>query len=331
MPLVAAALLAGCDMVVLNSSGDVAAQQGRLVVQSTLLMLLIVVPVIALTLWFAWRYRASNKTARYEPDWDHSIQLELVIWAAPLLIIIALGALTWIGTHTLDPYRALRRIDAQRPVPRDMPPLVVQAVALDWKWLFIYPEQGIAVVNEVAAPVDRPIHFRISSHSMMNSLFIPALAGQIYAMPGMETRLHAVINKAGTYEGFSANYSGEGFSDMRFTFRGLDAPGFERWIEQSRAGGNAELSRAAYIELRQPSSRDPVKRWNGVATDLWSAILNRCVEPGAKCMHRQMAEDALRQRVAAGAESLEALIAAAVCTADDPFGTALVARGANRD
>lgn len=331
MSLAVAALLAGCDMVVLSPSGDVAAQQGRLVVQSTLLMLLIVVPVIALTLWFAWKYRESNKAARYEPDWDHSIQLELVIWAAPLLIVIALGALTWIGTHTLDPYRGLRRIDAQRPVPRDVQPLVVQAVALDWKWLFIYPEQGIAVVNEVAAPVDRPIHFRITSHSMMNSLFIPALAGQIYAMPAMETRLHAVINKAGAYEGFSANYSGEGFSDMRFTFRGLDAASFERWVEQTRAGASAVLSRTAYLELRKPSIRDPVMRWNGVAPDLWEAILNRCVEPGVTCMHRQMAGDALRQRVAAGAESPEALLAAAICSAADPLGTALVARSANRD
>jgi cytochrome o ubiquinol oxidase subunit 2 len=147
--------LAGCDLVVLNPSGDIAVQQGRLVVQSTLLMMLIIAPVIAVTLLFAWRYRASNRASRYEPEWDHSIQLELLIWAAPLLIIIVLGALTWITTHTLDPYRSLRRIDAQRLLPRDTKPLVVQAVALDWKWLFIYPEQGIAVVNELAAPLDR--------------------------------------------------------------------------------------------------------------------------------------------------------------------------------
>lgn len=326
-----ATLVSGCDMVGLSPSGDIATQQGRLIVQSTVLMLLIVVPVIALTLSFAWRYRASNRAARYEPDWDHAIQLELVIWGAPLLIIIALGALTWITTHTLDPYRALRRIDAQRVVPRDVKPLVVQAVALDWKWLFIYPEQGIALVNEVAAPVDRPIQFRITSQSVMNSLFIPALAGQIYAMPGMETKLHAVINKAGAYEGFSANYSGAGFSDMRFMFRGLDAAGFERWVEQARTAGNAELSRAAYLDLRRPSVRVPVQRWNGVAPDLWHAILNRCVEPGAKCMHQQMAEDALRQRVAAGAEPPEALFAAAICTANDPLGTGRVARPATRD
>src|SRR3989442_7563813 len=145
-------MLAGCDMVLLRPSGYVAAQQGQLVVISTLLMLLIIVPVIALTLLFAWRYRESNTTAPYTPEWDHSIQLELLIWAAPLLIIIALGALTWIGSQTLDPYRSLTRIDGARPVPRNTEPLVVEAVALDWKWLFIYPHLDIAVVTELAAP-----------------------------------------------------------------------------------------------------------------------------------------------------------------------------------
>ena len=319
--LVLALLLSGCNMVVLNPSGDVAAQQGRLVVISTLLMLLIIVPVIALIFLFAWRYRQSNTEATYKPDWDHSTQLELVIWAAPLLIIIALGALTWISTHTLDPYRALRRVDAQRLVERETRPLVVQAIALDWKWLFIYPEQGIAVVNELAAPVDRPISFKITSHSVMNSLYVPALAGMIYAMPGMETSLHAVINKAGVYQGFSANYSGAGFSDMHFKFHGLDNAGFDRWVESAKGAGGA-LNRAAYLELRQPSERDPVRRFKSVAPDLWEAIVNRCVEAGAKCLHQQMADDARRQWIAARPE--KAVVAGGgVCTVDDPLGTGL--------
>jgi cytochrome o ubiquinol oxidase subunit 2 len=174
-----AALLAGCEAVVLNPSGDVAVQQRNLVIASTVLMLLIIVPVIALTLLFAWRYRASNKDAVYDPEWHHSTQLELVIWSAPLLIIIALGALTWIGTHTLDPYRPLDRLDAARTVPQGTRPLKVQVVALDWKWLFVYPDYGIATVNELAAPVDVPIDFQITASSVMNSFFIPALAGQI--------------------------------------------------------------------------------------------------------------------------------------------------------
>lgn len=193
-------LLAGCNAVLLSPSGDVAVQQRNLILISTGLMLLIIVPVIILTLLFAWRYRASNQAARYDPEWNHSTVLELLIWAAPLLIIIALGALTWVSTHQLDPYRPLARLSEGREVPPDTKPLVVEVVALDWKWLFVYPEQGVAAVNEMAAPVDRPIQFRITSSSVMNSFFIPALAGQIYAMPGMQTTLHAVINHPGEYE-----------------------------------------------------------------------------------------------------------------------------------
>ena len=300
LALASLALLAGCDTVLLNPSGDIAAQQGRLIVVSTVLMLLIIVPVIVLTLLFAWRYRASNKAATYAPDWDHSTQLELVIWAAPLLIIIALGAVTWISTHTLDPYRPLQRIDAQRPVAPDTPTLTVEVVALDWKWLFIYPEQGIATVNELAAPVDVPIRFKITSSSVMNSFYIPALAGQIYAMPGMETKLHAVINRVGDYEGFSANYSGAGFSGMRFTFRGMAPQDFHRWVDATRAG-QGTLDRTAYLQLEKPSEREPSRRYARVAPDLYDAIVDRCVEPGTLCMKQIMALDARR---GAGANAL---------------------------
>ena len=283
----AALLLAGCDTVLLNAPGDVAAQQGRLVVVSTLLMLLIIVPVIALTVLFAWRYRQANKEATYEPDWDHSTVLELVIWSAPLLIIIALGAITWISTHTLDPYRPLRRLDAERKVSEDSRPLVVEVVALDWKWLFIYPELGIATVNELAAPVDVPISFKITGSSVMNSFYIPALAGQIYAMPGMETRLHAVMNKVGVYEGFSANYSGAGFSDMRFKFHGMSTVDFGKWVAAAKAG-QPTLDRAGYLQLEKPSIRDAVKHYSSVAPDLYDRILNRCVGADQMCMTQMM-------------------------------------------
>src|SRR5476649_1436580 len=236
-------LLAGCNTVVMNPSGDIAAQQAHLVTVSTLLMLLIIVPVIVLIVLFAWRYRKSNAEAKYEPDWDHSTQLELVIWGAPLLIIIALGLITWISTHLLDPYRPLARLDANHPISANTKPLVVEVVALDWKWLFIYPEQGIATVNELVTPVDVPVRFKITASTVMNSFYIPALAGQIYAMPGMETTLNAVINKAGDYEGFSANYSGAGFSDMRFKYRGTTQAGFDQWVASTKAGG-ALLDRA---------------------------------------------------------------------------------------
>ena len=290
-----AASLTGCNTVLLNPSGDVAVQQGHLLVVSTVLMLLIIVPVIVLTLVFAWRYRQSNSEAVYAPDWDHSIQLELVIWAAPLLIIIALGAVTWISTHTLDPYRPLSRVDTERGIPAEGQPLTVEAVALDWKWLFVYPDQGIAVVNELAAPVDVPLHFRISAESVMNSFFIPALAGQIYAMPGMETQLYAVINHSGQYEGFSANYSGAGFSGMHFRFHGMSSGDFDRWVQTAKESGN-ELNRQTYRVLRQPSDREPVHRYAVVATDLYDAILNRCVDPGTICIRDMVPTSAHRER-----------------------------------
>jgi cytochrome o ubiquinol oxidase subunit II len=271
-----AALLAGCNLVLLHPAGAVAAQQGHLIVVSTILMLLVIVPVIALTILFAWRYRKSNTEATYTPDWDHSTQLELVIWAAPLLIIIALGAVTWINTHTLDPYRALRRLDATHPIAADTKPLTVEVVALDWKWLFIYPEQGVAVVNELAAPANVPITFKITASSVMNSFFIPSLAGQIYAMPGMETQLHAVMNSQGDYAGFSANYSGAGFSDMRFKFHSMSAGEFEKWVQAVKAGGQS-LDRAGYLRLERPSERDPVRRYASVADGLYDSILGRTI------------------------------------------------------
>ena len=323
------ALLAGCDTVLLNPSGDIAAQQGKLIIVSTVLMLLVIVPVIILTLVFAWRYRQSNTTARYEPDWDHSTLLELIIWAAPLLIIIALGAVTWISTHTLDPYRKLQRIDETRPVPADAQPLVVEVVALDWKWLFIYPEQGIATVNELAAPVDVPIHFKITASTVMNSFYIPALAGQIYAMPGMQTQLHAVINKPGDFEGFSANYSGAGFSHMRFRFHGLDAAGFDRWVKQAKSA-QGELTRADYLQLERPSEREPVRRYAKVADGLFKAILNRCVDSDKLCMDQMMAIDATGGlgkagigSVATSAVSNRPYVEARLCTPADPSGLRL--------
>jgi cytochrome o ubiquinol oxidase subunit 2 len=278
-----ALLLGGCDAVLLNPSGDVALQQRNLIYTATGLMLIVILPVIVATILFAWRYRASNRKARYDADWDHSTRLELVIWSVPLLIIIALGSVTWVSTHLLDPYRPLSRISADKPLAAHVEPLTVEVVALDWKWLFIYPEYGFATVNELAAPVDRPIRFKITASSVMNSFFIPALAGQIYAMPGMQTMLHAVINAPGEYEGMSANYSGAGFSGMNFRFHGLDEAGFEAWVAKNRAAGGT-LDRAGYLDLERPSENDPVRRWAAVDPDLYRLILNRCVRPGSTCM-----------------------------------------------
>jgi cytochrome o ubiquinol oxidase subunit 2 len=320
--LLPVSLLSACNTVVMKPSGDIAAQQAHLIVVSTLLMLLIIVPVIALIVLFAWRYRKNNTAATYSPDWDHSTRLELVIWGAPLLIIIALGLVTWISTHVLDPYRPLQRLDAARPIPMDTKPLIVEVVALDWKWLFIYPELGIATVNELVAPVDVPVRFKITASTVMNSFYIPALAGQIYAMPGMQTTLNAVINKPGTYNGFSSNYSGAGFSDMRFKFHGKDQAGFDAWVKSVKAGAAGAneagtLDRTTYMALEKPSQREAVRHYGTVDSALYDAILNRCVEPGAACMNHTMAADAHANEHASASHKpamLAQAAAAEICT-----------------
>ena len=309
-------LLSACNTIVMNPAGDVANQQADLIVVSTVLMLLIIVPVLVLIVVFAWRYRNGNTTAPYKPEWDHSTRLELVIWGAPLLIIIALGLITWISTHLLDPYRPLQRLDAARPIAANTKVLEVEVVALDWKWLFIYPELGIATVNELAAPVDVPVRFKITASTVMNSFYIPAMAGQIYAMPSMQTTLHGVINKAGVYDGFSANYSGAGFSNMRFKFHALDQAGFDAWVAKVKAGNGTggTLDRTAYLGLEKPTIKDAVRYYNGVETNLFDAVVNRCVEPGSVCMTQQMHADAHRHPGATAAHQLAVASKEEICT-----------------
>ncbi|MET0406854.1 MAG: ubiquinol oxidase subunit II [Hyphomicrobium sp.] len=335
LPLLA--FLGGCNAVVLHPAGDVAVQQRDLVIISTVLMLLIIIPVMALTVWFAWHFRESNTEAHYEPNWSHSTHLELIIWSAPLLIIICLGAVTWMATHMLDPYRPINRTGPGQPVAQGTKSLKVQAVALDWKWLFIYPEQGVATVNEMAAPVGRPLDIEISASSVMNAFYVPALAGMIYAMPGMQTQLHAVINKPGTYKGFSANYSGDGFSKMKFEFLGLDDAGFDKWVSDLKASGGGNLGRTEYLELEKPSEAVPVKKYASVDPQLFNLILNMCVQPGKMCMHEMAAIDAKGGLGLAGAYNVQSIeydkysrrgsdplvkksYVASVCTTSAPMG-----------
>ena len=289
--LAVATLLSGCNAVVMNPAGDIAVQQRDLILISTFLMLLIIIPVMAMIVIFARRYRASNTEADYKPDWDHSTHLELVIWAAPLAIIICLGAVTWVATHLLDPYRELGRLGPDRAVAADTTMLEVEVVALDWKWLFFYPQYNIATVNELVAPVDRPISFKLTSSSVMNSFYIPALAGQIYAMPGMQTRMHAVINHPGTYKGFSANYSGHGFSGMHFQFKGVDNSEFDTWVADVRSSAT-ELDRTGYLELEKPTSNVAPLHYASVEGGLFTAILNMCVELDKMCMSEMASIDA---------------------------------------
>lgn len=281
--------LSACKVEVLAPSGDVASQQRDLLVMSTLLMLVIIIPVMVLTVWFAWRYRSSNTSAVYSPNWHHSAKLELIIWAIPLLIVVSLGALTWAGTHLLDPYRPLARVSADKAIGKEEP-LQVQVVALDWKWLFIYPQYGVASVNELAVPVDRPIQFTLTSSSVMNAFYIPSMAGMIYAMPGMQTSLHGVFNKAGVYQGLASHYSGAGFSGMRFKARATDAAGFDAWLGQVRSA-EAKLDRPFYLSLEEPSENVRPSYYASVDPELFPRIVNMCVEAGKICMGEMMAID----------------------------------------
>lgn len=313
--LVLPLILPGCDLVVMNPSGDVAMQQADLIIYSTILMLIVIVPVMALTVFFAIRYRASNKTAKYEPDWHHSTSLEIIIWSVPLAIIICLAGLTWVATHRLDPYKPLSRISADRMVDETVEPMIIQVSAMDWKWLFIYPELNIATVNEVAAVVDRPIEFQLTSTTVMNSFYVPALAGQIYAMSGMQTELNAVINKPGVYKGFSANYSGEGFSQMHFKFHGMSPAEFEAWVTEVR-GSTDELDRQTMAKLNQPSISHPITYFGSVETGLWDKIVNLCIDDDALCLNDMMMVDAL------GGGGIEGLwkreMFRGICSADNP-------------
>ncbi len=322
-------LLAGCQWVIMAPAGDIAVQQRDLILVATGLMLLIIVPVMVLTVLFAWKYRQSNRKADYDPDFHHSTKLEIAIWGAPVAIILVLGTITWIATHRLDPYAPLARIDAARPLAADVEPLRVEVVSLDWKWLFIYPQYGIATINELAAPVDRPIAFRITSSNLMNSFFVPALAGQIYAMAGMQTQLHAVVNEAGVFDGFSANYTGHGFSYMRFKFHGLSQDGFEAWVAKARASDDA-LTRAVYLDVERPSEADPVRYFSSVDAGLFLRIVNMCVPEGKACLRDIMRSDENRisglgrmgnPAALASARLEKALAGDTLCTPQSPQGT----------
>lgn len=307
-------LLPGCNLVVLNPAGDVAAQQGDLIIYSTVLMLIVIVPVLVLTVFFAFAYRAS-KNARYEPDWNHSVSLEIVIWAVPLAIIICLAGLTWVATHRLDPYADLPRISETKAIDENVEPLTIQVVAMDWKWLFIYPEYGVASVNEVAGIVDRPVEWKLTSTTVMNAFYLPDMSGMIYAMAGMETELNGVMNAPGTYRGFASHYNGTGFSKMDFQFQSLDQAGFDDWIANARASSEV-LDRPTFVELDQPSIDNDVVYYNSVADGLWDRVLNMCVDDDEMCMHDMMMVDAL------GGGGIEGLynreLYRGICSTDDP-------------
>jgi cytochrome o ubiquinol oxidase subunit II len=258
-----AACLSGCSAGILDPKGSVGVAEKQLIATSTWAMLIVVIPVIVLTLWFAYRYRATNRSATYAPKWSHSTAIEVVVWTVPTLIILFLGVLTWNTSHDLDPYK---------PIESNVKPITVDVVALDWKWLFIYPDLGIATVNQLALPVGTPVNFNITSDSVMNSFFIPQLGTQIYAMAGMQTRLHLIADHAGDFDGLSANFSGKGFSDMKFRTLATNQQDFDAWVQKVKAS-STQLSMDKYAQVAQPSEKVPVQYFSTVDPKLFNNII----------------------------------------------------------
>ena len=258
-------LLSGCGMTLLEPKGQVGMAEKDLIITATLLMLVVVVPVILMTIAFAWKYRASNTKATYLPDWSHSTKIEIAVWGVPLILLIFLGIITYKSTHALDPYR---------PLESTVKPVTIQVVSLDWKWLFIYPDQGIATVNKIVFPANTPVNFQITSDSVMNSFFIPGLGGQIYAMAGMLTKLHLIANENGEFDGISANYSGEGFTGMKFKAVATSQADFDAWIAEVK-NSPKRLETAEYTALAKPSERNPVELYSSYSPNLFQTIIDK--------------------------------------------------------
>jgi cytochrome o ubiquinol oxidase subunit 2 len=256
--------LASCRQVgVLDPQGPVSAAEKLILLNATGIMLVVVVPVIVLTLAFAWWYRASNKRAKFRPDLVHAGSIELVTWSIPAMVVILLGGVAWIGAHDLDPRAKLQS---------DVKPMRVEVVSLDWKWLFIYPELHVASVNQLIVPVGTPIEFTLTSATVMNAFFIPQLGTQIYTMPGMSTHLNLMADRAGSYPGFSSHFSGDGFSDMQFMVQALPTAEFNAWAANARAG-SAMLDAVAYNELAKPSKNVASRIYADVDPMIYADIL----------------------------------------------------------
>ena len=261
--LIIAATLGGCSEGSLDPKGPVAAAERLIMFNATAIMLAIVIPTMLATLGVAFWFRASNERARYLPDFEYSGRLELLVWSIPIMTVLLVGGVAWISSHDLDPPKPL--VSAVKPVR-------VQVVALDWKWLFIYPEQGVATVNQLTVPVGTPISFELTSAGVMNSFWIPQLGGQIYAMAGMATRLNLQADHSGTYRGASANYSGAGFSDMYFNVEAVPADRFTQWVDAARSVGPV-LDSQAYAGLVKPSKAVAPSTYRAIAPGLFGDIV----------------------------------------------------------
>ena len=255
--------LTGCSRGIMDPVGPVGSAEKTIMINSTAIMLAIIIPTMLATVAFAWWFRRSNSKATYRPDWEYSGAIEMVVWAIPALTIMLLGGITWIGSHDLEP---------SKPLPAKVQPLNVEVVSLDWKWLFIYPDQGVATVNQLVVPAGTPVHFRLTSATVWNAFFVPQMGTMIYTMPRMSTQLNLQANRPGVYEGLSSHFSGDGFPGMQFQVQALPPAQFATWAQNAH-GSRLKLDGAGYAELSKPSSYVQPMTYGAVAPGLFDAIV----------------------------------------------------------
>lgn len=263
------ALLTACDAALLNPKGAIGHAERDLIYLAVGLMLIVVLPAIFMALYFFWKYH-ETQGAEYRPKWDHSTKIEWVVWTVPIIIIVILAVITWISSHRLDPYR---------PLEHEKPPVNIQVISLDWKWLFIYPDYGVATVSEIAFPVDTPVAFKVTSDTVMNSFFIPRLGSQIYTMAGMKTQLNLIADTPGRYKGISSGYSGHGFSDMKFTAIATETDDeFEKWIQTVKSSGKQLVTEDEFNALAEKSYGYPVTYFGTVRPTLFQDTIDKYMD-----------------------------------------------------
>jgi len=276
--LIGAATLGGCNEGVLDPKGPIAVAERQILFNSLGIMLAIVIPTILATFGVAYWFRSSNERARYQPEFKYSGRLEVLVWAIPAMTVLLVGGVAWVGAHDLDPRKAIST--AAKPV-------AVQVVSLDWKWLFIYPEQGIASVNHLVVPAGTPISFDLTSAGVMNSFFVPQLGSQIYTMSGMVTHLQLQADHPGSYRGLSAQFSGDGFADMRFVVDAMPAQQFEQWVASTRGNGPT-LDPQSYADLAKPSEAVAPFTYGALSPDLFNSIMSSAMADDPLCTTRSL-------------------------------------------
>ena len=265
--LCAVTLLGGCSTILLfDPKGPIGEAERFVIIAAIVLMLIVVVPVFIMAFWFARKYRASNTESTYMPKWSHSAKIEFFMWGVPIAIVTVLAILAWTSTHSLDPYKPIHSADK---------PINIEAVSLDWKWLFIYPDQNIATVNQITFPVNVPVSFKLTSDTVMASFFIPQLGSQIYTMAGMQTRLHLLADKPGTYAGHNQQFTGRGYADMHFEANAVSMEEFQSWVQRIKQSPE-KLDLDRYEKLAKPSvGHHPVTYFSSVRPGLFEYILRQ--------------------------------------------------------